>query len=278
LNDGVYTVAVGGVAGSIVVNEIAIVNEGAGAYVTLCKRSSPSNNCVLDNVTGLMWKRNPTGTIGLVERVGPGSVGKMNWYDTATCFTLHPAAADLQIIATPPTLRIVGGAGEMARYFAGMLLDLTGFANAINNLPGYRVTAVTVNGADLDLSIWNGRNTLIAEAAAGARDIRVVCRSIFAYCAGAIAVSFGGYTDWRIPNDDEFISLWDMEAPTGAPNATAFPNWPTVGGFWSSTTIPFTPSINARTVEYSVGVVYQDAKTNAISYFCELVRGGGGPF
>src|SRR3989304_6363143 len=55
-NDGVYTVATGGVAGEIVVTE-ALVNESAGAYLTLCKRASPSNNVVIDQNTGLMYRR-----------------------------------------------------------------------------------------------------------------------------------------------------------------------------------------------------------------------------
>src|SRR3972149_2186576 len=169
LNDGVYTIAAGGggAAGSIVVNEITIVNEGAGAYVTISKQISPSNNCVLDNGTGITWKRYANNVVGTVERVGPVSNGFLNWYNVATCFSPHPAEADLQIIANPATLRMVGGAGEAARYFVGAVLDLTGFANAVNNIPGYRVTAVTINGADLDVSLWTGNQTMIVEAAAG---------------------------------------------------------------------------------------------------------------
>lgn len=228
-NDGVYTVATGGVAGAIVTTE-ALAGELAGAYITLCKRSAPSNNAVIDNVTGLMWKRYTTG--GPVERVGPLSNGTLNWYDILTCFTLHPAAADLQMMVTG--IKVVGGAAELPAYFVGMIIDSSGFANAVNNLPGYRVTAVAVNGTDLDITLWTGRNTLIAEAAAGARDIRVICQSIYAYAAAANAASFGGYTDWRNPDVTESWSLATAEAPLGVPNAVIFPTWPQ-DAVWTST-------------------------------------------
>jgi len=260
-NDGVYTVGVGGVAGQILTVENTIINGGAAPYITLCKRSAPSNECVIDNVTGLMWKRYTTG--GPVERVGIASDGKLNWYDTLTCFTLHPAAADLQMMVTG--IKIVGGAGEIARYFVGMIIDPTGFANAVNNLPGYRVTAVAVNGADLDITLWTGSNTLIAEAAAGARDIRVVCGSIYAYAAAANAASFGGYTDWRNPNLTEIVSLINGE--TSAPNAVAFPAW-SFGGWLSET---FSGDAAQSFFSWYSRAFNVSAKTGTKK--CELVRG-----
>lgn len=269
LNDGVYTIAVGGVAGSIVANEITIVNEGAGAYVTLCKRSTPSNNVVIDNITGLMWRRNTTGTVGALERVGPTSTGILNWYDTATCFTLHPAAADLQMMTTG--IKIVGGAAEVARYFIGMVIDPSGFANAVNNLPGYRITAVTVNGADLDLILWTGRNTLIAEAAAGVRDIRVVCRSIYAYAAAANAVAQAGYSDWRIPTDVALMSLRNMEPPDGLPDAVTFPNWPTGSDYVYSSGVEPGGVTLAMRVTFPLGMLDYAIKTAFLC--CALVRG-----
>jgi hypothetical protein len=273
LNDGVYTIAAGGggAAGAIVVDQVTIVNEIAGAYVTLCKRSSPSNNCVIDNVTRLTWRRYTTARVGAAERVGPTSNGLLNWYDVATCYALHPAGADLQIIANPPTLRIVGGAGEVARYFVGAVLDLTGFANAVNNLPGYRVTAVAVNGADLDLSLWTGRNVLIAEAAAGARSILVVCRSIFAYAAAANAAAQAGYSDWRVGNFVEMVSLYNNETPSGAPVAAVFPDWYTAGFYWCSETTAIS-AVHANTLLYQYFFAGTDLKT-VITHPLALVRG-----
>jgi hypothetical protein len=266
-NDGVYTVATGGVAGEIVTTE-ALADELAGAYITICKRASPSNNLVMDNVTGLMWKRTNTGSTGVVEKIGPTSNGKLNFYDTATCFTLHPAAADLQMMTTG--IKIIGGAGEIARYFVGMIIDPSGFANAVNNLPGYRVTSVAVNGADLDILLWTGKNTLIAEAAAGARDIRVVCQSTFGYAAAANAASFGGYTDWRIPNNIELMSLMDVEAVTAYPDVVAFPTWG-VNNIYGSETVP---SNTTTSVIVHFGTTQIDVVLKTLTYCTILVRGG----
>jgi hypothetical protein len=266
-NDGVYTVAVGtgATAGHFHVNE-ALADEAAGAYITICKRSAPSNNVVIDNVTGLMWKRYTTGVPA--EKVGPASDGSLNWYDTATCFTLHPAAADLQMMTTG--IKIVGGAAELPRYYVGMIIDPSGFANAVNNLPGYRITSVAVNGADLDILLWDGNNTLIAEAAAGARDIRVVCQSIFAYAAATNAASFGGYTDWRVPNGTELYSLCDTEQPNAVPNAAAFPGW-LAATVQSSTSQPDALA-NNHYVNFSFGGIGSWGSKTAFG-ICSLVRG-----
>ncbi len=158
-NVAALTVSTGNVAGTIRTTE-ATTLEAAGAYMTICKRAAHSNNCVLlaDSPSGKMYLRYASSG----DKVGIASDGKLAWYDAAKCFTVHPAAADLQMIATSKTLRIVGGAGEVGRYFAGMCIVNSGFADAVNNLPGYRVVSVTVNGADLDIVLWTGNQTLIA--------------------------------------------------------------------------------------------------------------------
>jgi len=338
-NDGVYTVATGGAAGEIVTTE-ALVNEDAGAYISLCKRTTPSNNCVWDPGINRMWRRYTTKS----EKCGPASGGKLAWYDAALCFTLHPAAEDLQMDAATKTLKIVGGAGEVARYWAGQLLEFAGFsvggAGKTNNRPGgFRVQSVTVNEADLDIVLWTGFvstpvvlagtttngdkvisglpstaglrvgmaitgtgigeasviasidsatqvtgtvnstasatvsltfTTLATEAAGGSRSIKLVCRSIFAYIAACNAAALGGYTDWRIPVDLELINLRDMEATTAAPNATAFPSWPTDDYVWSGTTLPGDTSY-AMYVNFTYGYVYTSPKSTA--YYAALVRG-----
>jgi len=266
-NDGVYTVATGNVAGQIVTTE-ALVDEAAAAYVTLCKRTSPSNNAVLDQNSGLLWRRYTTSG----ELCGPTSAGTLVWYDATQCYTLHPAAADLQIIASPATLRIVGGAGEAARYFVGMLLDLTGFANAVNNLPGYAVSTVAVNGADLDLTLNTFGATLVAEAAAGSRSITLVCQSIFAYAAAANAASLAGYTDWRVANLFELLSLLAVTVATWVPDTTAFPSFPS-GTIVSSTTSGGSDTTRAMAI-LTTGTDLGGRNLKTTAFACILVRGG----
>lgn len=182
---------------------------------------------------------------------------------------MHPAAADLQMIAATNTLRIVGGAGEVARYDVGDIIDCSGFVNAANNLPGYPVLSVTVNGADLDIVLDPINNVLVNEAAAGVRDIRLVCRSIFGYCAAANAVSLGGYTDWRVPYDVELASLREMEAPSAVPDAVAFPGWPN-DYLWASTSTP-SALASAMRLDFTTGIVHFTGKT--ASFLTALVRG-----
>jgi len=229
LNDGVYTVLVGGVAGTFTTVE-AVVNEGAGTYVSLYKRAAHSNEAVDDLKTGLQWSRNTT----TGEKVGIASNGLLNWYDVATLFTLHPAAADVAMVGN--IIRIVGGAAELTSYHVGDLMKCTGFVNADNNLPGYYVESVAVNGADLDITIDPSNQTLVNEAAGGARSIGLVTRSCFNYAAGARLAPLSNLTDWRPPNDFELSNLRNMEVPTGVPDAVAFPGWP--NWVWSSTTAP----------------------------------------
>jgi hypothetical protein len=266
LNDGVFDVLAGGVAGSFTTVQNTIVNEGAGPYVSICKRAAHSNNCVLDNRTGIMWSRYSSSA----ERVGPTSNGLLNWYDAATTFTLHPAAADLQMIP-PSTLRVVGGAAELQRYHAGDVLDCAGFANAVNNLQGYRATSITVNGADLDITLWTCNNTLIAEAAAGARSISLVCRSIFGYAAAATAATLAGYSDWRVPNYVTLISIMRNEAPSNAPDAAVFPGWSTANFFWTSS-VRTSLVANMLTLSYAYFASGNAAQNS--TYLTALVRSG----
>lgn len=268
------TVKTGNVAGQIEVNE-AITDEAAGAYVTICKHVAPSNNTVYDQNTGLTWRRYTT----LGEKCGLASDGKLNWYDADKRCTLHPAAADLQMIAgASPILRIVGGAGEIGRYFAGMVLALSGFTNAVNNLLGPVVSAVAVNGADLDitLNVFNpgldgAKITLISEAAAGSRAITVVCQSIFSYIAMMNVAGLAGYMDWRVCNRKEIESLFGEEADS--PDITAFPSWPVVAGaynLWTSTTTK--GDTTSALIVYSASHIWESNKTYVCH--CALVRGG----
>ncbi len=264
LNSGVYTVAVGGVAGSIVVNEITIVNEAAGAYVTLYKREAHSNNAVVDNNTSLTWSRYVSAA------VGSASTGTLNWYDAATCFVLHPAAGDLAIVAG--NILRVTGIDESARYFSGMVLDCAGFANAVNNLPGLVVVSVVFAGGNTDIVVNPGKQTLIAEVAGGARAISVVCQSIFSYAAAANTILMGGYGDWRVANLGELESIINIENANGVPDIAVFPSFPE-DEVWTNTTLKNDIG-RGYVVRWGFGGISGYTPKTAASTYIILVRGG----
>jgi len=259
-NDGVYTVATGGVAGEIVTAE-ALVNEGAAAYVSLYKRAAQSNNAVLDQNTGKMWHRYVS-----TGKIGPASDGKMNWYNAATCFTVHPAAADLAMVAG--NILRVEGSDESTRYHVGDVLVCAGFANAVNNLPGLVVVSCSFTGGNTDIVVSPIESTLVAEAAGGSRTIKLVCQNIFQYCAACNAASLGGYTDWRVCNFEELTSIMDAGNSRWVPDTTAFLSYPGgAGSVWTTTEVPTTGKI--AWINYSLDY---HAATNTLN--CQLVRGG----
>lgn len=237
-NDKAVTVSDGGHAGYFVTTE-ALTDEVAGAVVSLCKRHAHSNACGYDNNKQKTWLSSTTSG----AKIGPASDGKLFWDDATRDGVLHAADANLALVTYNGVtyLRITGGAAEAARYHVGDCIALTGFANAVNNRRGYRITAIAT--ADnhgglitaLDLTLWIGNATLIAEVAGGTRSIKLICQSAFSYCAAANAAGLGGFTDWRVPSIKEFMDLANAETSRGMPDGTSFPSFPT-GAIWSSTT------------------------------------------
>ncbi len=65
-------------------------------------------------------------------------------------------------------------------------------------------------------------------------DTAGVNEDIFEYCDQANIALLGGFSDWRIPNVTEFLSLFNS-TNTAIPNATAFPVWD-ANDVWTSTT------------------------------------------
>jgi hypothetical protein len=94
---------------------------------------------------------------------------------------------------------------------------------------------------------------------------------IYAFAAAANVALLGGYGDWRIPNDIELINLRDMEKTDAAPDAVAFPGWPTSDWVWSSTTRPDATGL-ADIVHFKYGTVSHANKD--VNCFFVLVRGG----
>ena len=94
---------------------------------------------------------------------------------------------------------------------------------------------------------------------------------IFTFVAAANAALLAGYSDWRVPNDLEVLSLRNMEQPDASPDGVAFPGWPITDEFWSSTTIP-NAITTANRIWFSNGRCLGCAKD--ANFFLALVRGG----
>jgi len=270
-NDGTYTVASGANAASFTTTE-ALVDEAAGAWITIAKQASQSNNCVQDLETGLMWMRYGSYS---PAKLGAASDGKLLW--TATAITIHAANNDLQMIAGgkgSATVKIVGGAGEVLRYWPGYTYSFTAFTNAVNKLFGFKCVSVTVNGADLDIVLATGNQTCIAEAAGVNGAINLSCNGIFGFANSANQAAVGGYSDWRVSNLFEMFGLWVMALGKGAPDDTAFLSFPAAQGpLWGSTTLPSSAASSPIIIVNFANIITSVAKNNPYAYTM-LVRGG----
>jgi hypothetical protein len=94
---------------------------------------------------------------------------------------------------------------------------------------------------------------------------------IFTYMLAARAANLAGFNNWFIPTDEILVGLRDMEAPTAAPDAVAFPSWPGTDRVWSTTTAPTATTTRAG-LNYFSG--FPGAITGTTTYFCILVRQG----
>jgi hypothetical protein len=94
---------------------------------------------------------------------------------------------------------------------------------------------------------------------------------IFTYVAAANAALLAGYSDWRVPNCFELLTLMDYEVANALPDPVAFPVF-IASPVQTSTTGPSDVTKNMD-VDFGNGNVSPSALKTATSRVC-LVRGG----
>lgn len=261
LNDRDFTVATGNTIGYFVVNE-TVVDEPAGRMVVVSRILPMSNACVLDAASGLMWLRTPSLGWGII---GDGAIYALN---STYYYYLHPAAGDLQMIGSPTNiLRIIGGAGDLAVYPAGMAVNLGGFASAGNNKAGYHVLGAEISGVNLDIHLNPYNRALVSEAAGGSRYIRLMSNNQASLIAAVNSAQLAGHIGWRVPNVFEQFSLCDLDVTTGYPTSGVFSSLPANVG--TSTTYP-SSTASHYSIGFAAGQTGSNGKTTALA--CMLVR------
>jgi hypothetical protein len=90
------------------------------------------------------------------------------------------------------------------------------------------------------------------------------------YVSGLNSIKYGGYTDWRLPNRNELLSLVDYNLDSPAINTNLFPG-PTTS-YWTSTT-EHGMNENAWTVWFFAG--WDDNWSKNAGGYVRAVRGGG---
>ena len=83
------------------------------------------------------------------------------------------------------------------------------------------------------------------------------------YCE---ALDWGGFNDWRLPNNKELFSIVDQRYLDPCVDGTSFPSTPNVD-HWSSTTW-INDMTTAYRVRFSYGLLFPSAKADEIAVRC----------
>jgi hypothetical protein len=122
----------------------------------------------------------------------------------------------------------------------------------------------TCTGGAINLPVWGTALQTIGLINAGESD-----------ADGDGAPGFAGYTDWRLPNVKELVSITEACRINPALNEFVFPNAPLASNHWSSTTLHRGPVV-AWYWDSQSGLISFTIKTDTLPRNVKLVRGGAG--
>ena len=173
------------------------------------------------------------------------------------CGTVHAQACfNAQIAPTTPTADFeVEADGTAVHRPTGLMWMRCSLGQVWNG--------TTCSGTALSLPAWATALQTVRSINAGTSD---------ADADGA--AGFAGYTDWRVPNIKELVSIHEACRRNPAVNEVVFPNTPSAT-HWSSSTPHTQPSV-AWYMDGGGGVVSFTLKSDNIPRFVKLVRGGAG--
>lgn len=175
-----------------------------------------------------------------------------------------------------------GGENDDGFYEKGisdnMLLLNSGEYSGTTNITVNAKTDVHSNNCVLDrhsgLMYSNSPSASVGAASNGTLfwEDAVNGETIFAFANAANTALLSGYSDWRVVNIAEMVSIFSYEIPTAAPNVLLFSSMDS-NNIFSSTTYPVTTTSAYVCSTYS-GQVIAQSKTAFSSAKCLLVRGG----
>ena len=213
------------------------------------KTHALSNNCVIDERTGLMWARYvPDGDIGA------NTDGKLFWDQytlSAELCTFATAGDTITADALTPF--------DDDALCIGRKITISGTTNnnGVVTVTGITTSVITVSE---NLTDENNVSTTFTTLADTIWDFRDQAR----------LNSLGGHNDWEIPNKEQLNSLVDISRYSPTIDVTAFPSTPSTY-FWTSSTRPGAPTY-AFTVYFHLGFVGNLIKAQ-YRWYVRLVRG-----
>jgi len=153
-------------------------------------------------------------------------------------------------------------AGDDATYQVGWWKGLTVAANKT------RFIAKTLDGDDVVLDLATGLMWAADGNEAGANNSSIATWPNALAYAGLL--DFAGFTDWRVPNIKELVSIVNYENVSPAVDVGYFIHIASAD-YWSSTTVKAVAT-NALTIQFAIGLMYNQLKTGLYRLLC--VRGG----